>query len=134
MAYAKTFNPAPQIGKNRNLSISTAMLTRFTAYSGELGHTCKYENGKAACKEGACVLDSCDSGFSKSGQTCNALDFSSDLENCGKTGNKCSFKDGSGSVNLSLDILCQIAETPHASAEPALPESALTNPAHLATS
>ena len=64
--------------------------------SGELGLVCKYDNGKATCKSGLCTLESCDSGFFKNGETCNALDLQSDVENCGKASNKCSFKDGSG--------------------------------------
>ncbi|GAA6003389.1 hypothetical protein JCM10207_000310 [Rhodosporidiobolus poonsookiae] len=64
---------------------------------GRVGNACSYDNGVAGCKSGTCYLDSCKSGYTLkttnfffwSSTTCEAIDTSSDEDNCGKVGNAC---------------------------------------------
>ncbi|GAA5979786.1 hypothetical protein JCM11641_002693 [Rhodosporidiobolus odoratus] len=65
---------------------------------GSVGNTCSYPNGVSTCKSGSCQLSSCNKGYEfktsywlwwSTGQTCEAVDTSSDTDNCGAIGNAC---------------------------------------------
>ncbi|GAA5896221.1 hypothetical protein JCM6882_008522 [Rhodosporidiobolus microsporus] len=65
---------------------------------GSRGNVCSYSNGVPGCKNGNCYLDSCNDGYELKTQyfffwpsttTCEAVDTSSDVKNCGSIGNSC---------------------------------------------
>ncbi|GAA5853434.1 hypothetical protein JCM5353_006967 [Sporobolomyces roseus] len=73
---------------------------------GSIGNVCSYPNGVASCNNGYCSLTGCQSGYQLKTTaflgllfpqtSCAAVDTSSDEDNCGTIGNKCSFPNGDG--------------------------------------
>ncbi|GAA5885962.1 hypothetical protein JCM16303_003043 [Sporobolomyces ruberrimus] len=74
---------------------------------GSIGNKCSYPNGIASCSGGSCSLTGCQSGYQLQTSaflgiffpqtSCAQVDTSSDPNNCGSIGNKCSFANGAGS-------------------------------------
>ncbi|GAA5901628.1 uncharacterized protein JCM6883_000344 [Sporobolomyces salmoneus] len=83
---------------------------------GSIGNKCNYANGVASCSGGSCQLTGCQSGYELKTSailgflfpqtTCQAVDTSSDENNCGSIGNKCIFNNGIGACNAGK---CQYA-------------------------
>ncbi|GAA5821272.1 hypothetical protein JCM11251_004545 [Rhodosporidiobolus azoricus] len=74
---------------------------------GRVGNVCSYANGVATCNNGNCQLASCNAGYKQntdyyllgllgSSSACQAVDTTSDVNNCGAVGKVCSFPNGSG--------------------------------------
>ncbi|BGP14589.1 hypothetical protein JCM10213_001937 [Rhodosporidiobolus nylandii] len=74
---------------------------------GAVGKTCSFTNGIAQCTNGQCSLAGCQPGYSLrtdyyllgllgSSSACQAVDTTSDVDNCGAIGRVCSFANGSG--------------------------------------
>ncbi|GAA5822784.1 hypothetical protein JCM10212_001513 [Sporobolomyces blumeae] len=74
---------------------------------GSVGNKCSYDNGVGTCSSGSCSLTSCNSGYQLQttaflglfwpSTSCVAVDTTSDVNNCGAVGNKCTFSNGQGS-------------------------------------
>lgn len=74
---------------------------------GSVGNKCAFDNGVASCSGGSCTLTGCQPGYQLQTSaflgiffpqtTCQAVDTSSDSNNCGAVGNKCTFTNGQGS-------------------------------------
>ncbi|GAA5863768.1 hypothetical protein JCM3774_001152 [Rhodotorula dairenensis] len=77
---------------------------------GTFGKTCSVQNGVAGCSSGSCNIASCDSGYTLvtikilwgllgTYTTCQAVDTSSDVNNCGAVNNACQFTNGAGTCS-----------------------------------
>lgn len=89
-------------------TLATSPLT--SSRSGNVGVACTYANGVGTCTKGSCSLTSCNDNyalktvttgfiFTTTTTSCSYVNTASDVNNCGKVGNKCaSYSSSSGSI------------------------------------
>ena len=98
------FQPTCITGWAFDRSISQCVnLQRDARNCGNLGNTCSIPDGTASCAEGRCQLSFCNSGFEENAErnVCKAKSTTSDVENCGRPGNRCIPSFGATSVECS---------------------------------
>ncbi|GAA5824768.1 hypothetical protein JCM3770_007149, partial [Rhodotorula araucariae] len=91
-----------------NGQCTTLSLATDVNNCGSVGNRCSATNGVAQCAAGSCSIASCNVGYSLttsysfflgSSTTCTAVNVTSDVNNCGTVGNKCSFTNGAGTCS-----------------------------------